>query len=166
MFASLFLLAEAAVSTRHRGAPARAVGRVWLRDTARAMSQENVEIVRAIWRAFSRFEFPADAFSDDVVWHTAADMPDREACRGQVAVQQMLASGWGTVIDPGCEAEEFIDAGERVVVRWRGWGEGRASGVPIDWRESHIYLLHNSKVVEVREYRSWPEALAAAGLTE
>src|SRR6188472_1876752 len=65
------------------------------------MSQENVEIVREIWRAFERFEFPAEAFADDALWHTATDLPDRETCAGPVAIQQMLAEGWGAVVDPG-----------------------------------------------------------------
>jgi ketosteroid isomerase-like protein len=130
------------------------------------MSQENVETVQAIWRAFSSFQFPTEAFAEDVEWHTAADLPDTETCRGPLAVQQMLAAGWETVVDPGCEAEELMDAGDRVVVRWRGWGKGKASGVPIDWREAHTYKLHNGKVVEVREFRSWREALEAAGLRE
>ena len=32
------------------------------------MSQENVELVREIWRAFERFEFPAEAFDEGVEW--------------------------------------------------------------------------------------------------
>jgi ketosteroid isomerase-like protein len=129
------------------------------------MSQENVEVVRGIWRAFERFEFPAEAFADDAVWHTASDLPDRETCTGPVAIQQMLAEGWGAVIEPGCKAEEVTDAGEYVVVRWRGWGKGRASGIPIDWREAHIYAVRDRKVAEVHEYRTWDEALQAAGLS-
>jgi hypothetical protein len=38
------------------------------------MSQENLELVREIWRAFERFEFPAEAFDEGVEWHTAADL--------------------------------------------------------------------------------------------
>jgi GNAT superfamily N-acetyltransferase/ketosteroid isomerase-like protein len=130
------------------------------------MSRENIEVVREIWRAFERFEFPADAFDEDVEWHTAADLPDRETCRGRAAVQRMLAAGWETVVDPGCQADELIDAGERIVVGWRGWGRGRASGIPIDWHEAHVYSVRGGVVAEVREYRTWREALLAAGLSE
>jgi hypothetical protein len=78
----------------------------------------------------------------------------------------MLAAGWDTVVDPGCEAEKLMDVGERVVVRWRGWGKGRGSGIPVDWREAHTYARRDGKVVEVREYRTWQKALEAAGLRE
>ncbi len=130
------------------------------------MSQENVEVVRAIWQAFARFEFPAEAFAEDVEWHTASDLPDPETCRGVAAVQRMPAEGWAMVVDPACEAEELVDAGQSVVVRWRGWGRGRASQIPIEWREAHTYVVRDGKVAEVREFRSWPGALEAAGLTE
>jgi ketosteroid isomerase-like protein len=130
------------------------------------MSQENVEIVRTLWRAFERGEVPPEAFAQDVEWHSATDMPDSETCKGVKAIQRMLAVGWENVADPGLEAEEVRDAGVRVVVRWRGWGKGRASGLPVDWREAHTYLLREGKVVEVREYRTWEQALKAVGLAE
>ena len=128
------------------------------------MSQ-NVEIVRALWRAFERREIPAEAFAEEVEWHTASDLPDSGTCRGVQAIQGMLAVDWENVVDPGLQAEELRDAGDLVVVRWRGWGKGRASGLPVDWREAHTYLLRDGKVVEVREYRTWEQALEAAGLT-
>ena len=130
------------------------------------MSRENVEIVKGVWAAFARFEFPAEAFADDVEWHTARDLPDRETCRGTAAVQQMLAEGWGTVVDPGCEAEEVMDAGQCIVVRWRGWGTARASGIPVDWHEAHTYVVREGLISEVREFRTWEEALEAAAARE
>ena len=130
------------------------------------MSQQDLEIVRGLWRAFQRGEVPAEAFAEDVEWHTASDMPDSETCTGVRAIRSMLARGWETAVDSGLEAEEFRDAGERVVVRWRGWGRGRASGLPVDWREAHTYLLRDGRVAEVREYRTWGEALKAVGLAE
>jgi ketosteroid isomerase-like protein len=130
------------------------------------MSQKNVEIVRTLWRAFERREVPSELFAQDVEWHTASDMPDSETCKGAKAIQRMLADGWENVTDPGMEAEEFRDTGERVVVRWRGWGKWRASGLPIDWREAHTYQLRDGKIVEVREYRTWEQALEAVGLAE
>lgn len=130
------------------------------------MSQQNVEAVRALWRAFERREVPPQAFAENVEWHTASDMPDSEICTGVKEIQRMLAVGWENVVDPGLEAEEFRDAGALVVVRWRGWGKGRASELPMDWREAHTYLLREGKVVEVREYRTWDQALKAVGREE
>ena len=128
------------------------------------MSEENLEAVREIWSVFERSGFPAESFDPEVEWHTASDLPEHEVCRGTDAIQRMLVAGWENVSEPGLQAEELADAGDWVAVRWRGWGTGRASGVPIDWREAHIYRLRDGKVVEVREYRTWEAALSAVGL--
>lgn len=62
--------------------------------------------------------------------------------------------------------EEMIGAGEHVVVRWCGRGHAPASGVPLDWRETHVFTLADGMVVRVREYRDWADALVAVGLHE
>ena len=130
------------------------------------MSQQNVEIVRALWRAFETSEIPPDVFAEEVAWHTASDLPDPETRLGRKAILRKLAADWENAVDPGCEAEELIDAGKWVVVRWRGWGTGRASGLHMTWNETHTYELSDGKVVEVREYRTKAQALKAVGLAE
>ena len=130
------------------------------------MSQENVDAVQAIWRAFTNGGFPAPAFSEDVEWHTAADLPDSgsgsEPVRGPGQVAQMLADGWGTVEDPWLRADEFLDCGDRVLVTWRGGGTSRVGRVPVEWHETHIYALADGKVYRVDEFRTRAEALEAA----
>ena len=134
------------------------------------MSQENVEIVEAIWAEFVRGRFPADRFTEDVTWHVAADEPEGGADSGPICghadIQRMLASFWETVDDSWVEADEFVDAGDRVVVRWRGGGVGRSSRLSVEWRESHVYAVNAGRVIEVREYRDFDEALEAVGLSE
>ena len=134
------------------------------------MSQENVEIVEAIWVEFVGGRFPEDRFTEEVTWTVATDEPEggQEAgpIRGPAEVQEMLARFWETVDQPWVQAEEFVDAGDRVVVRWRGGGIGRASGIAVEWPETHVYTVHVGKVAEVREYRDFAEALEAVGLSE
>jgi ketosteroid isomerase-like protein len=130
------------------------------------MSQQNVDAVRALWAAFARREVPAEAFAHEVEWHESVDMPDRSLVQGVDGIRAMLARGWENVADPSIEVEALRDAGDWVVVRWRATGTGRASGLPIEWVEAHTYRLLDGKVVTVREYRTWAEALASLDLEE
>jgi ketosteroid isomerase-like protein len=130
------------------------------------VSQENVEIVREVWRIFMEYGFPTELFASDVRWHTAVDLPDRETCVGPEAVQRMLAAGWENVTEPYLDVEEIRDAGEHVLVSWRGGGRARASGAPFDWSKTHTHRVLAGKVVEVHEYRELTQALKAVGLEE
>ena len=60
------------------------------------------------------------------------------------------------------EAEEFIDAGEAVVVSVRISGRGRASGAELEMRLAHLWVLRNGKVIRGEVYRTTEEALEVA----
>ncbi len=134
------------------------------------MSQQNVELVEAIWAEFVRGRFPDDRFAADVTWHVADDEPeggsDSGPVRGPTEVRRMLASFWETVEDSWVHADEFVDAGGSVIVRRRGGGIGRSSRLSVEWQETHVYGVAAGKVAEVREYRDFADALEAAGLSE
>jgi ketosteroid isomerase-like protein len=117
-----------------------------------------------------RGRFPEDRFTDEVTWTLAADEPEGGAAagpiRGTAEVRRMLASWWETVERPWLQADDFVDGGDFVVVRWRGGGIGRGSGIPVEWPETHVYTVRQAKVAEVREYRDFADALGAVGLSE
>ena len=127
-----------------------------------AMPDEAIEVVRAVWEAFVRMDFPADAFDDEVRWHTASDLPDAGTVRGPAAVANMLAEGWATVTEPELWVEGIAAVGELIVVGWGARGQGRASGIAAEWREAHVYRVRGGLVAEVWEFRDHDEALKAA----
>ena len=63
-------------------------------------------------------------------------------------------------------AEEFIDAGDRVLVTLHHRGRGRGSGIEVDARFYELDAVSAGKVVRVDEYAERSEALEAAGLSE
>jgi len=60
------------------------------------------------------------------------------------------------------EAEEFIEAGEAVVVPVRISGRGRASGARLETRVVHLWVLRHGRVIRGEVYRDTAEALEAA----
>ena len=132
------------------------------------MSQENVELVRRRFEAFNRGDLAAmiELTDPDAVWWDRADDPWAGAPhRGRDACFQHLAEILEDA-DLHAQPQEFIDAGDRVVVGVRLVGRGRTSGVAFEEHEFHVFTLRGGKVTETREYRRRTEALEAAGLTE
>jgi ketosteroid isomerase-like protein len=62
--------------------------------------------------------------------------------------------------------EQFIDAGDRVVVAVHFTGRGRESGIAVDAVLWEVYTLRGDKIVRMDEFSDRSEALKAAGLSE
>jgi ketosteroid isomerase-like protein len=61
--------------------------------------------------------------------------------------------------------QEYVDAGDHVVVRLRHYGRGRGSGAELDTELYHqITTFRDGQMVRIEYVTSWPEALEAAGL--
>ena len=130
------------------------------------MSQENVEIVR---RAFAyeiyglgdRDEAEA-IFGPNFVMNPTEEGPSYgvDAIRDNF---ERWASAWE---DLQVTAEEFLDAGDRVLVTAYFRGRGRGSGIDIDTRFYEVYALRDGRVVRVDEFTKRADALEAAGLRE
>ncbi len=130
------------------------------------MSQENVEIVRwafayEMYGHGDRAE-AATYFASDFVMNPIEEGPSYglDSIRDNF---EQWASAWE---DLEVTAEEFLDAGDRVVVTARHRGRGRGSGVTVDARFYEVYTLRDGKVIRADEYAERTEALRAAGLSK
>jgi ketosteroid isomerase-like protein len=125
------------------------------------VSRENVEVVRRGFEAYGRGEdFPA-IFDPGIVWNPA----EEEAMQGLDAVRaymQRWESSWERL---EMAPEEFIDAGDRVLVTVHFSGRGRETGIEVDARLYEVYTLDRGKVVRMDEFTERSEALQAAGLS-
>jgi ketosteroid isomerase-like protein len=83
------------------------------RDTARAMSQENLEIVRRSFEAFQRGGPDAmlDLFSDDVITYRAD--PDGATFDGKAGFRDAAADWTEDFSEWQVLPQEFTDLGER-----------------------------------------------------
>ena len=111
----------------------------------RAVSQENVEIVRSLHRAFEAGDRDAwqPRFHPDVEWDvTSSGLPARERlprARGGPRTSSATGSVHGTT--SARRRSSVIDAGDSVVIAFRQWGRGRESGVPVDRHFFGVYDL-------------------------
>ena len=137
------------------------------------MSQENVEIIRRGYALFAAGDFEAVAalLSDDVevtdaggLGVTGSAAGTRHGPEGFLRSTQEALEAFE---DFHVEPENFIDAGDVVVVPVRITGRGRGSGMEMEMRLAHLWVLRSdSKVVRSEIYETTKEALEAAGPSE
>jgi uncharacterized protein len=128
------------------------------------MSQENVEMVRRGFEAWNAGDMRAYAelFDSDAVVRPPARWPEPGPFVGRDAVRflEQLRDAWDTDnVEP---IGDFLDAGDRVVMRlaWSGQGQGPAAVMEI----SVVLTIRNGKVLSFESFWDHAEALEAIGL--
>ncbi|HYY84620.1 MAG TPA: nuclear transport factor 2 family protein [Beijerinckiaceae bacterium] len=136
------------------------------------MSQENVEIVRRGYELFAEgnLEGVTDLISDE------AELPDGGGLgvgdtaagtrRGPDGFLQGSQDALDAFEDYRVEPQEFIEAGDAVVVPVRISGRGKASGAMLEIRLVHLWVLRNGRAIRNEIYRTTAEALKAVGRSE
>jgi uncharacterized protein len=130
------------------------------------MSKENVDVVRLMYEGFNESGMPDFRLLDsEIEWHTSDRALERGTYRGHAGVKAFLSSGNDVWTDAKVQPEEFIDAGERVVVPITLRTRGRTSGIQSEGRFFQVWKLRERLIVELQVYSSREEALEAAGLS-
>jgi ketosteroid isomerase-like protein len=132
------------------------------------MSQENVEIVRAAFEAWSRGEFDQalSAMDDTIEWEMAEDEPDARTLRGVAEVRTMWQGWIESFEDFAATAQEFIDDGDHVVVPIVFVARPRGGDSAVTIEETQVFTVEAGTIGRVREYRTKTQALEAVGLSE
>ncbi len=129
------------------------------------MSEQNVEIVRAALEAFRRGDV------DIALEHIHPDMvskrtdPDGAVFHGREGLLALMADWVEGFEEWSYRAEEFIDAGDHVVVRLYQWGRGAGSGVPVDGDYWVTYTFEDGKVRRFTIFTDRERAFEEAGLS-
>ncbi len=128
------------------------------------MSEENVEIVRKSVEAYARGDLDtALTYADpDIVWNPV----EEPASKGHDAIRANLERWETDFEDFEATPEEYIDAGDQVLVAVHWSGRGRGSGVQVDIRTYQVVTLCDGKTIRMDEFTERAEALEAAGLSE
>jgi ketosteroid isomerase-like protein len=139
----------------------------WARDTGRAMSQENADLLRlgiAAWNA-GDMDALRVAYAPDIVMRPPEGWPESGPFVGIDAVMRQWEQQreiWNAdSVEP---ISEFTHGGDYVAVRqvWHGTG----SGPDTDMAMTNVIRVHEGKVIEQTFFRNHAEALEAVGLSE
>src|SRR5688572_32578424 len=124
------------------------------RDTAQAMSREDVEILRQGYQALSRGDVEAVlALCDSEI---ECRLPEggisSGTLRGHQALKDFLLSYTEAFESVQLVPEEFLDADDRVLVFLRMSGRGRGSGLEVEVRPAHVWTMESGRAVRVEAF--------------
>lgn len=143
------------------------------------MSEEAVTTVRSVLTAFAGQDLVA-FFRDtepaqlrvlveaiyapeiEVIWVDTS--PDSGPYRGYDGALQAMTDWLDSFEDFYFEPEDFIDAGDDVVVPNRQKGTGKGSGALVEMTATWVLTVRDAKITSIREYSTKTSALEALGL--
>jgi uncharacterized protein len=135
------------------------------------MSQENVELVRREYIALAARDWTAIV----AVWHPDIELeadptaPGAGTYRGIDEITQFFDTWAEPYSEYKIEAEEIIDAGDRIVATARFAGKGLWGSDSESWIEGRLFRVisfRDGKIWRVKEFPNRAKALEAAGLRE
>ncbi len=143
------------------------------------MSEENVQLVRAVWGPFeginvAQLDFGADGMREVFGARFAPDVELRTLASGFGSGVGEHYSGWDGLIsyltewmEPFSEYQvenlDYIDAGDFVLVPSRQWGIGSGSGARAEIELTTLHEIRDGRIVFVQQFDALEEARAAAG---
>jgi ketosteroid isomerase-like protein len=134
-----------------------------------AVSQEKVEIVRGIYERWGQGDFRAgtEFYDPNILLVLRPEFPDKGVYRGPEEIGRYMREDFlADLEDAVIIGEEFLDAGDTVIVRVNQVATGPVSGVRVGIRYYQAWTFRGKSVIRIESIRDREEALEAAGLRE
>jgi ketosteroid isomerase-like protein len=125
--------------------------------------RENVEVVRAIYRAFARRDREALVADLDpsIRIYARPVHPDASVYEGREGFLRFSETDWQAFEDVVYEPQDFLVNGPYVVVPIKQKGRGRSSALGIEETIVNVWRLRRGKCVELRIFSTIEDALEA-----
>jgi ketosteroid isomerase-like protein len=138
------------------------------RDTERAMSQENAEIVRGAFEAWNSGDLEAflSRWSEGAEFYPLRAQLEGHPYHGHEGLRRFVAEIAEEWSDVRFEIHELRGTGERVIALGRFRARGRTSGLDLNVPLGAIGTVRNDRIVYARMFSDPADALEAAGLRE
>ena len=126
----------------------------------------NVEIARRSYEAFAREDMDAVLadMAEDIVWEQAQGLPHGGTYHGLATVRRAifdpLEEEWWDEFS--ADPDEFLDAGEHVLVLGRYRARAKETGRVLDVPYAHLWTFRDGKAVRFRQFldtAGWRSAL-------
>ena len=132
------------------------------------MSAENVELARRLIEAANRRDFEAIAEGMDplIEWNDQRELPGATSHHGVEAVLRHLRAVFEDMADFRVEPQQFVEAGDYVVISIRVSAKGLVSGAPVERVTFGVGEYRAGRLVRMSIYGTKAEALKAVGLEE
>jgi ketosteroid isomerase-like protein len=134
------------------------------------MSKENVELVRECFGSVVRgdWEQMAKFVDPKVEMHgTVGGLEEGRIYRGlPEIIDAFLEEDLEAWEERRLEPQEFIDAGDNVVMLLHEYRRGRGSGVPLESDTGVVFAVRNQRVVRIQGFMNPAAARKAAGLSQ
>jgi ketosteroid isomerase-like protein len=131
------------------------------------MSQTKLEIVRGIYERWGRGDFRAgfELYDPYIQLVLGPEFPDAHAYCGPDEIRRYMREDFLTDFEHATiSGEEFLEAGDSVVVRVHQQAAGAGSGAPVALRYYQVWTFRGRSVIRIESIREREDALAAAGL--
>jgi ketosteroid isomerase-like protein len=130
------------------------------------VSRESVEVIRSLYDSWLRGDPGLDRLDPEISMVESSLLPGAAEAYGYDAVKRYIesfAKHWEAI---RFEPEEFLDAGDSVVVVARLVGRGKRSGVEVTHRWAYVWTVRGDKALSMVGYADRAEALKAVGMEE
>lgn len=130
------------------------------------MSEQNVQLVRAMYDSFSRGDAPAvlGAMDPEIEWNKAENFPyaDGNPYVGPTAVAEgVFARLVGEWKYWNLDIQKLLDAGSTVIARGLYDAKNKRTGKTIRAQFAHVWTLRDGKAVRFQQYADTAQVQAA-----
>jgi hypothetical protein len=125
--------------------------------------QEDVERLRGAYQAFNEggVEAILERLAPEFQVRDRESAPDRQTRYGKEGIKQLFDSYMEAFDALGFEPEEFIDAGDQIVVSLHQRIRGKGSGAEVVARIAHVWTMRGGAPFRLRIFADKEKALEA-----
>ena len=128
----------------------------------------NLDLIRGLYEAFARGDIPGvlERMAPDIEWNEAENFPyaDGNPYRGPDAILGGVFARLGGEWDGfAAVPEEYLDAGDTIVVLGRYRGTFKATGETLDAQLAHVWRIRGGKAAAFQQYTDTLQAARVTG---